>query len=232
MTALRLLLVSLALALIVAAACNGDDGDGNGSDDTEATLQLMVLQPDEIPPGLASLGGSSSDNEEAASGLGSGPTKEQLDAWGRILGYQVGYQATEPSNASFITALSTAASLYETEQGASDSFTDRVTRARAADWQTSHSELTDFQQQEIDRDFGADDAYWLRLSGFQQTAAGVTRLITDDQIVFRIGRSWGYLNVISTAAPGVDDREVLLAEVETLTLTQIENMRAGLDSLD
>jgi hypothetical protein len=213
--------------LIVTKAGGGDDG--NSADDLQEGLQMMVLQPGDIPEGLQSLGGSFADNEQASSGLGGGPSKEQLDAWGRELGYQADYQATSPSSASFVTALSSAVSLYETDQGAADSFTDRVARARAADWQASHSELSDFMQEELSRDLGADDFFWLRLSGFQQTGPEETRLVTDDQIIFRVGRAWGYHNVISTGASGINDRQLLLPEVETPALTQISHMREGLD---
>jgi hypothetical protein len=228
MTFLRLLPAATAL-LLVLTACNGDDS-GPTAEEIRLALQSMVLQQNEIPEGLENLGGSFSDNAQAASGLGGGATKEQLDAWGRVLGYQNDYQRGEPSGTTAANALSTAATLYNNDDGASDSFADRVTRARAADWQQSHPDLTDFQQEEPPVELPADDSLWLHLTGFQQTGPTANRLVSDDILVFRVGRTWGYLNVVSLANVGVEDRAFLSSQVETLARTQIEHMRRVLDT--
>jgi hypothetical protein len=229
LTLLRILPAAfVAAALIVSGACNGDDGPSD--EDIEQALQAMVLQPSDVPEGLQSVGGSFADNAQAASGLGGGPTEEQLDAWGRILGYQSDYQNPDPNTASYQIALGSSASLYETDQGASDSFTDRVNRAEGADWQASHSDLAEFQQEELELDVPADDTYWVHLTGFQQTSPTQTRLVSDDIMVFRVGRSWGYLNVVSLAAPEVTDRTFAVPEVQTLATKQVEHMRDVLDS--
>jgi hypothetical protein len=229
MTPLRLSLPAIA-AFVLLSACNGG-GDSAGPTDEEIrqALQSMVLQQTEIPEGLENLGGAFADNEQAASGLGSGPTKEQLDTWGRILGFQNDYQRAEPSSVSAVNAVSTAASLYEDDSGAADSFTDRVQRARAADWQMSHTDLTEFQQDEVTRQFNADGYFWLHLTGFQATGPGVTRLVSDDILVFRVGRAWGFLNVVSLANVGVEDRAFMSAQVESLARTQIDHIRRILD---
>src|SRR3970040_1495478 len=97
-----LLLTTILIPL--AAACGGDDDDGSGSTGTgdpfHQVLATMVLQIDDGPQGMQSLGGSFSTNAGAASGLGSGPTEAQLDAWGRILGHKNHFQATEPAEES------------------------------------------------------------------------------------------------------------------------------------
>jgi hypothetical protein len=218
-------------ALLLLWACNGD---GNGGapieEEIRLALQSMVLQQTEIPEGLENLGGSFADNAQASSGLGSGPTKEQLDGWGRILGYQNDYQRGDPSSTTAANALSTAATLYNDDSGASDSFSDRVNRAREADWQASHGDLTEFQQEEVSRELPADASFWLHLTGFQQTGPAVTRLVSDDILVFRVGRTWGYLNVVSLAAAGETDRAFLSSQVEQLARTQIEHMRRVLDT--
>jgi hypothetical protein len=218
----------------LATACGGDDDDDNGSTNTgdpfHQVLATMVLQIDDVPQGMQSLGGSFSTNADAASGLGSGPTEAQLDAWGRILGHKNDFQATEPATESAITAISTSVSIYETAQGTSDSFTDRVTSARAVDWATSHSDLTEFEQEEIERDLGVDDMLWLHFTGYKEIGAGDRRLISDDQIVFRVDRAWGFVGAVSTAAAGVEDRAFMLQQLEVLARTQAQHMRDGLKS--
>jgi len=224
------------ILILLAAACGGDDDDGNGSTGTgdpfHQVLATMVLQIDDVPQGMQSLGGSFSTNADAASGLGSGPTEAQLDAWGRILGHKNDFQATEPATESAITAISTSVSIYETAQGTSDSFTDRVTSARAVDWATSHSDLTEFEQEEIERDLGVDDMLWLHFTGYKEIGAGDRRLISDDQIVFRVDRAWGFVGAVSTAAAGVEDRAFMLQQLEVLARTQAQHMRDGLKSED
>jgi len=218
----------------LATACGGDDDDDNGSTNTgdpfHQVLATMVLQIDDVPQGMQSLGGSFSTNADAASGLGSGPTEAQLDAWGRILGHKNDFQATEPATESAITAISTSVSIYKTAKGTSDSLTDRVTSARAVDWATSHSDLTEFEQEEIERDLGVDDMLWLHFTGYKEIGAGDRRLISDDQIVFRVDRAWGFVGAVSTAAAGVEDRAFMLQQLEVLARTQAQHMRDGLKS--
>lgn len=234
---MKILLALLALLLLVplAAACGDDDGgdDGAGTGDPfHRVLATMVLQISDVPPAMQSLGASYSTNEQAASGLGSGPTKEQLDAWGRLLGHSNDFQATDPATESSITAVSTAVSIYQAAGGASDSFATRVSAARAADWANSHSDLAEFQQEELERDLGVDELLWLHFTGFKEIGAGDRRLISDDQVVFRIDRAWGFVGVIATAAAGEEDRGFMLQQVELLARTQVQHMRDGLKSED
>jgi hypothetical protein len=227
--------VLLGLAGVIALLLGVTGGDDDGPTKEEAFRQVMatmILQIDDVPSGMQSLGASYSTNADAASGLGGGPSEEQLDAWGRILGHSNSFQATEPSADSAITAITTAVSVYRTAQGASDSFTDRVADARAADWATSHSDLTEFQQEDLVRDLGVDDMLWLHFSGRKEIAPGDFRIISDDQIVFRVDRAWGFIGVVSTAATGIEDRAFMLQQLEVLARTQAQHMRDGLKSDD
>jgi len=231
---LRFGLAAALLLLPLAAACGGGDdkGGGGGDDAFRQVLSTMVLQITDVPKGMQSLGSSFSTNEDAASGLGGGPTKEQLDAWGRLLGHKNDFQASEPTAESSVTAVSTSVSIYKTAQGASDSFTDRVASARAVDWKTSHSDLEDFQQEQPNRDLGVDDMLWLHFTGYKEIAPGDRRLISDDQVVFRVDRAWGFVGAVSTAASGVDDRGFMLQSLEVLVKTQVQHIRDGLKSKD
>lgn len=176
-----------------------DEGDPAELDDEALrdVLSRMVLLFEDVPDGLQPLGGSYSTNEDSASGLGAGPTKEQLDEWGRILGYRIDFQRTTPADGANTTAISTSISVYKDADGAALSFDDRVELARAADWQQSHPELQEFEQKERSPDLPVDGLFWIRLSGYQVTDPDTRAFVTDDQIVFRIGQAWGYMNAIS-----------------------------------
>lgn len=165
-------------------------------------LTAMVLQPEDVPEGLQNLGGSFSTNEQSASGLGSGPSKEQLDEWGRILGYSTDYQRANPAAGANIRAVRTSISVYEDADGATLSFDDRIELARGADWRQSHPELEEFETTELTPEMDVDGLYWIRISGYQQTGANSRVYVTDDQIVFRIGQAWGFLNAVA-AGPEV-----------------------------
>ena len=218
----------LVAALAITAACGGDDGPSD--EELQQGLQIMVLQPDEVPEGLQSIRSEFADNAQAASGLGGGPTKEQLEAWGRLLGYSSDFQTAEPNPASSTTALSSQVTLYEDAPGADQSFTDRLARARTADWQSSHIDLAEFQQEQLIRTLPVDDSYWIHLTGYQATSSTETRLVSDDIAIFRVGRAWGYLNVVSMGATSVSDRAFAQDTVEALLLKQIEHTKNGLES--
>ncbi len=217
--------VLLACLFAVALAACG----GSGGTPVRQALPLMVLQKEDVPAGMQPLASSFSTNEEAASGLGAGPTKEQLDKWGRILGYKEDYQLTEPSQESAIVHIVTSVSLYKDADGAKASFEDRVQAARAANWADTYSNLLNLSQREITRDLGVDGLFWLRFTGFQETHPGEFTLLADDWVVFRWDRAWGFLEITSTGAAGVEDREFLLGAVEALVRKQIANTRATLE---
>jgi hypothetical protein len=224
-----ILLTSILIAaLAFTTACNGDDGPTDA--ELQQGLQSMVLRPDEVPEGLQSIRSEFADNDQAASGLGGGPTKEQLEAWGRILGYSSDFQTADPNPATFTTALSSQVTLYDDAPGAAQSFTDRLARARAADWQGSHIDLAEFQQEQLTRDLPVDDSFWIHLTGYQATSSTERRLVSDDIVIFRVGRAWGYLNAVSLGAASVSDRAFAEDTVEALLLEQIAHTRNGLES--
>lgn len=167
-------------------------------DGLQNVLPDLVLQFEDLPEGLQPLGESFSTNEEAASGPGAGPTEEQFDTWGRILGYTANYQRAVPADAANVTALDTSISVYATPEGTAESFDDRITLARAADWQSSYAELEEFQQEELSPDLPVDDLFWIHLTGFQLIGPDERVLVSDDQIVFLVGQTWGFIRAVST----------------------------------
>jgi hypothetical protein len=176
------------------------DAESLTADDAElrAVLPTMVLQSDDIPDEMQPLGSSFSTNEQASGGLGSGPTKAQLDEWGRILGYSISFQRTAPTAEANLTGVTTTISVYEAAEGTADSFNDRVALARSADWQASHIDLEEFEQVELSPDLPVDDLFWLHLTGYQPIGPGERLLVADDQIVFRVGRTWGFIGAVSS----------------------------------
>lgn len=214
-----------AILIVVLQPFSSSSGPTITDASARAALPLMVLQREEAPQSVQSVGDEFSTNADAISGLGTGPTLEQLETWGRVLGYKIEFAAPEPSDATAVTAVSTSASLYKTSTGASDSLADREDQARRTDWKAAHSEFQDFQQTELNRSLGADQLLWLRFTGFQELHPGVRNLVVDDQIVFRVDQAWGFLGVVSTAVEGVTDRDVLQPDVEVLVRKQIQHMR-------
>lgn len=180
-----------------------ETGDPAGLDDEELreVLDDMVLLFADVPDGLQPLGGSYSTNADAAAGLGAGPSEQQLDEWGRILGYRIDFQRTSPSESASVTAISTSISVYEDADGAQLSFDDRVALAESADWQQSHTELEEFEQKVLSPDLPVDGLFWIRLSGYQQTGVNTRAFVTDDQIIFRIGQAWAFIGAVSTGRP-------------------------------
>jgi hypothetical protein len=229
---MKLIAMLAASLLLVIAACGGDDDDAPDPDDQDLrdTMRTMVLQEEDVPDGMSVLGGEFSTNEQAASGLGAGATKEQLDEWGRVLGFSINYQLTEPVDADVVSAIGSSVSVYGDEEGASESFSSRVEQARSADWEASHADLTEFQQEEIMDALPADDQLWFRFTGFKEIAAGVNAMVADDVMVFRIGDTWGFLNVISTSQSGGTDREFNRALVQDLAEQQILRIEAGIST--
>ncbi len=220
------------LASLLIACGGGSDTPDSAVSESSARQALpgMVLQRVDVAADLANIGGEFSTNKEAAAGLGTGPTEEQLDAWGRVLGYRGDFQAQAAAAKSAIIAVTTSVSIYATAQGAADSIEDRIRQARAVDWQQSHSDLETFAQVELKRDVPADDMLWLRFTGFKETRPGNRVIVSDDQIVFRVGQVWGFVGAVSTAEKGQDDRNVLLPQIETLVRKQITHMRDALES--
>lgn len=190
-------------ALVLQQAEHMQDAIDSGSlatdeDGLQDVLPDLILQFEDLPEGLQPLGGSFSTNAEAASGLGTGPTQAQLDEWGRILGFAADYQRTAPTGTANVTAINTSVSLYATPEGATESFENRIPQAREADWQPSHADLEEFQQEELSPDLPVDDLFWMHLTGFQPIGPDERVLVSDDQIVFLVGETWGFIGVVST----------------------------------
>jgi hypothetical protein len=126
-----------------------------------------------------------------------------------------------------IFGLESGASLYETADGGTASFSQAVEDARAEDWE-SRLGFGETEVKEVDRGFG-EESLWLRITGVMAIGDAQTPvLVIDDQILIRQGRARGYLHV-SAALAGSAERDSLIDEVAALAQEQAGRMQAALD---
>jgi hypothetical protein len=189
----------------------------------------MVLQSEDLPEEVERGEAAFLTNEEAAAG--SAERQSMLESWGRILGFEVTYEPSGGSSTALpVRGVNVSASLYETEDGAVDSFADAVKTAEETDWAANYSGLRDFQREEIEASGTADEIIWLRLSGVQSALDGDDELVTDDLIFFREGRERGFLRVQAVTTEA-DDRAHYARTVEGWLATLVENVKNALAEL-
>jgi hypothetical protein len=224
-----------ALAAIVATAAilvldpfSSGDGDA-GESSLQKTLRRMVLQPGDVPEGLVSGDDAFITNGDAAADSADPEERKSLlQRWGRLLGYEVTYQPTAGTPGDLpVQGVSVSAALFETEEGAGESFADAVKTAEETDWAANYAGLTEFQQERISAEGLADEIVWLRLSGFQPGTGGADALVSDDLIFFRIGSERGFLLVRASSAE-TQDRAHLHGKVESWLRTLVQNVKDAL----
>ena len=227
----------VALAAIVATAAilvldpfSWSSGDGNGGESSlQKTLRKMVLQPGDVPEGLVSGDDAFITNGDAAADSADPEGRKRLlQRWGRLLGYEVAYQPTPGIPGDLpVQGVNISAALFETEEGAGESFADAVKTAEETDWAANYAGLREFQRERISAEGLADEIVWLRLSGFQPGTSGADALVTDDLIFFRIGTERGFLLVRASSAE-THDRAHLYSEVESWLRTLVQNVKDAL----
>jgi hypothetical protein len=221
-----LLLGAGLLAVAILAACGGDGDGGESESSLEQALRRMVLQAEDLPQGFVQRDELITTNEYQAS-LSADPEarKDQLENWGRLLGYEVTYQpAGAVAQESPVQGINVSSSLYRTEEGAGDAFfIDAVKGAEERDWAVDYAGLRDFQQEEVDASGLADEVVWLRVSGFQPVDGGPDPLVTDDFIFFRVDRERGFLRV-QTSSIESEDRQVIRPTVEQWLRALVRNV--------
>ena len=230
----------VALAAIVATVAilvldpfsGGSSGDGSASESSlQKTLRKMVLQPGDVPEGFVSGDEAFITNEDAAeSSTDPEARKALLESWGRLLGYEAAYV---PSSSDVggppVQGVNVSAALFETEEGAGESFADAAKAAEETDWAANYAGLKEFQQQNIAAEGIADEIVWLRLSGIQPGASGPDALVTDDVIFFRIGTVRGFL-LVRASSTETQDREHLHPTVESWLRSLVQNVKDALPS--
>ena len=231
---LALVAVAGLVATLLLAACRGDGtpaatttaGPSTPTVSPEqALLQQVTLRAEDLPPSLSQVDASASTNEDVAAGEAN-PEEElaQLESWGRLLGYEVNFVQAEAAAAADIVALSSAASLYETPDGASASFADAARKARDTDWPASYPDLVDPTVTQLERPGLADEVIWVRISGVQSAEDG--RLFTEDFVVMRRDRVRGFLRAVFLTDPAGDGATI--QETEDLVAIQVQRIDAAL----
>ncbi len=239
----RLPLVAIAalVAATLASAC--DDGQDQVSGTTTPTaatsptasaspeqqlLEHVVLRVEDLRAGLEQADASASTNEDIAAGEDD-PEQElaRLESMGRLLGYEVSFvPGSESPPARGLIAVTSAASLYLTPEGASESFADDSQEAQSADWQAAYPNLTDVEVKEVERPGLADEVIWIRITGLQGGEDGP--LYIEDFVVLRRNRLRGFLRAVSLVEVSAG-RDALLSDVADLTALQVQRIDAALE---
>jgi hypothetical protein len=226
--ALAAVVVVVVILVLALDPFSGDDGNG-GESSLQKTLRQMVLQPEDVPEGFVSGDDAFITNDDAAKdSTDPEARKTLLESWGRLLGYEVAYQPTSGTPGDVpVQGINVSAALFDTEDGAAESFADAVKTAEETDWPANYAGLREFQQERIEAGGLADEIVWLRFSGFQPGSGGADALVTDDIIFFRIGTERGFL-LVRAGSTETRDRAHLHPAVESWLKTLAENVRAAL----
>ena len=209
------LAVLVAFLLVAVMACDGGGGEG----EVEDQLRQIVLQAEDVPTGFSLTDEVFSTNEESAS-AGENPQERlaELQRWGRILGYEVTYESDQPAvgGQTLLFLVHSAASMYESSEGASASFTDAVETARTTDWAAHFSvEPQYLETEELSISGLADEAMWLRVKTEAQPGE---QGFAFDMVILRQGPSRGSLQ---TGSFGTEESKQI---VEELARTQAQHM--------
>ena len=226
-----------ALAAIVATVAilaldpfSGGSGDDNGGESSlQKTLRKMVLEAGDVPEGFVSGDEAFITNDDAAADSADREKRKGLlESWSRLLGYEVAYQPTsEAPDDVPVQGLNVSAALFETEEGAGESFADAVKTAEETDWAANYAGLKEFKLERIESEGLADEIVWMRLSGFQPGSGGRDALVSDDLIFFRVGTERGFLLVRGSSAE-TQDRAHLHSTVESWLRTLVGNVKDAL----
>jgi len=215
------LLLAAAFGLVVGVGCNGDD-EGEvtptpATSEVEAQLQQLVLQLDDLPTGVMKVDDRFVTNDvSAASSEDSAQRLAQLEEWGRILGYDVTYQSSpEIMEQIGLLLVNSTASLYSSEDGASDSFDDAVEAAGVTDWASVLGAEQGVDVDELTSPDWVDEMLWLRITA--KTAAGEEppeETLTSDMVIFRQGPARGSLQIAWIMGRTSSDLIVQIAEAQ------------------
>lgn len=198
----------------------GDDGAGG----VEEQVSDMVLTLGDLPDGYIQDDSQFTTNEELA--LGDQEKLANLEEEGRVLGYSVSFTRGDvPASEAPFFGVESAASLYETEGGASSSFAEAVEEARAFDWEAALG-FGETKLEEVERSIG-NEMLWIRVTGVVELGEELTPVVViDDQILFRQGTARGFIRV-SSAMEDSSDRSALLDEIAALVEQQVRYMGGG-----
>jgi hypothetical protein len=223
MTKLRLLLgglTVLAAFLVLTAAACGDGGEETGTpaaSQVEDQLKQMVLQLEDLPSGVVRAEERFVTNEQSAAGSENQEERlANLEEWGRILGYDVTYQANpEVMSQVGLILVNSTATLYDSEEGITASFADAVQTARTTDWADFFGAAEGVEVDEIPNPGWVDEMLWLRITA--KAAIGEEaqeETFANDIVLLRQGVARGSLMVGWVMGRGSSDLMEQLAETQ------------------
>jgi len=221
--------------MLVVACGGGDDSTGSGTPATtgvggiatlsglQGQLAAVVLQQAEVPDGLDAAAPAFSTNDDIAGQ--NQAVLQKLVEQGRQLGVDVQFLPTDRLDPAspLRGGIQSSASVYTNTLGASESFQETVTQARANDWEANFPDLVDVHVTEVPQTIG-DESIWLRIAGKDcepsppagatpKPCTGTQHRLFIDNVVFRVGRVRAYLQVsslfdIATVTPDAYQSEV------------------------
>jgi hypothetical protein len=221
------LVALVALLLATAMGCGDDGGEGEVTPTAvpaavEQQLTEMVLQLEDLPSGVIRAEEFFVTNEESAA---SSEDREgrlaKLTEWGRILGYDVTYQANpEVTEQVGLVLVNSTASLYATEEGARASFADGVQTARTTDWSTLFGDAEGVEETEIASPPLVDEMLWLRITARGDVGEEPQEVtLANDIAIFRQGPARASIMVAWIMDSGNSD------VMEELARTQAQRLK-------
>jgi hypothetical protein len=191
--------------------------------EVEEQLRQMVLPLEHLPSGVILAEEYFSTNEEsAAAASDSAGRLAKLEEWGRILGYEVTYQANpEVSSQTGLMLADSSVSLYSSEEGATASFADAVETARATDWGAIFGGAQDVESEELPSPGWVDEMLWLRIKAKATAEEGEEETFVQDVILLRQGPGRATLMVGWIMGTGSGDIAAQLAQAQAECLKNV-----------
>lgn len=217
-----------AFLLVTALACDGGEGEVTPTPDTanvQEQLRQMVLALEDLPSGVIRAEEYFVTNDQSAAESDDPEGRRaRLEEWGRILGYDVTYQANpEVMEQVGLLLVNSTASLYESEEGAEASFADAVQTANTTDWAALFGGAWEVEEEAMASPPPVDEVLWLRITARGQVGAGVEEeTLANDIAIFRQGRARAYLMVTWVMERGSSDF------MQELARTQAQRLKGAL----
>ena len=220
------LTVLVAFLLVTVMACGDGEGEGEVTPtptdgEVEGQLRQMVLALEDLPSGVILAEERFVTNEESAAASADREERlAMLEEWGRILGYDVTYQANpEVMEQVGLMLVNSTSSLYGSEEGASASFADAVQTANTTDWAALFGAAQGVEVEEVPSPEWADEMLWLRITA--KAALGEQaeeETFANDIVIFRQGPARASLQVAWVMDRGSGDIVVQLAQAQAQRL--------------
>jgi len=207
-------------------ACGDGEGEGEVTPtptdgEVEGQLRQMVLALEDLPSGVILAEERFVTNEESAAGSEDREGRlAKLEEWGRILGYDVTYQANpEVMEQVGLILVNSTASLYGSEEGASASFADAVETANTTDWAALFDGAWGVEEEAMASPPLVDEMLWLRITAKAEVGEGAEEQeFANDIVIFRQGPARASLMIAWVMDRGNSDFMQQLARAQAQRL--------------